>query len=110
MKKLIQFGAGNIGRSFIGASFALAGYEVAFIDIDQRIVGLINERREYKVLIKGRSSSDREIKIPNVRAINSKDSAAGAREISDADYLSTSVGKNAFSSVMEAVASGLIQT
>jgi len=32
MKYFVQFGAGNIGRSFIGQLFSRAGYEVIFIE------------------------------------------------------------------------------
>jgi len=29
---MVQFGAGNIGRSFIGQLFSRSGYEVVFVD------------------------------------------------------------------------------
>ena len=31
--KAIMYGAGNIGRGFIGALFAQSGYDVSFIDV-----------------------------------------------------------------------------
>ena len=31
-KKMIQFGAGNIGRSFIGQLFSRSGYEIILIE------------------------------------------------------------------------------
>ncbi|MBA7563374.1 Mannitol-1-phosphate 5-dehydrogenase [subsurface metagenome] len=36
-KKMIQFGAGNIGRSFIGQLFSRSGYEVVFVDINKKL-------------------------------------------------------------------------
>ena len=33
MKKFIMYGAGNIGRGFIGQTFSDSGYKVGFVDI-----------------------------------------------------------------------------
>ncbi len=34
MKSALVFGAGNIGRSFIGKAFAKGGWKVIFVDVD----------------------------------------------------------------------------
>ena len=36
-RKIVIFGAGKIGRSFIGQLFGCGGYKVVFIDVDQAI-------------------------------------------------------------------------
>ena len=35
MKEAIVFGAGNIGRGFIGQLFSESGYAVTLVDVDQ---------------------------------------------------------------------------
>ncbi len=50
--KIVLFGAGKIGRSFIGQLFSRSGYEVVFVDIDQQLLDLLNDRKQYHVVIK----------------------------------------------------------
>ena len=45
MKTAIQFGAGNIGRGFIGAVLSKSGYQVVFADVNKEIVDRINADR-----------------------------------------------------------------
>ena len=105
--KLVQFGAGNIGRSFIGQLFSQAGWEVVFIDVDQRIVQELNNRREYRVIIKRNDQEDEELAVRNVRAVNGNDSSLVIDEISTGDITSTSVGKGALPHIMENLAKGI---
>lgn len=49
MKRAIHFGAGKIGRGFIGALLSQAGYEVCFAEADSQLVDEINRRRGYTV-------------------------------------------------------------
>jgi len=106
-QKLVQFGAGNIGRSFIGQLFARNGYEVVFIDIDETIVKELNARKKYRVIIKRNEKPDEEIIVENVRAVDGRDEEQIAREIETAGYVSTSVGKGALPHIMHPLAEGL---
>ena len=49
MKTAIQFGAGNIGRGFIGMLLAQAGYHVIFGDVVEAVVDKINTDGTYTV-------------------------------------------------------------
>jgi len=105
--KLVQFGAGNIGRSFIGQLFCRAGWDVVFVDVNERLIQLLNERRYYKVIIKEEGQIDEVRLIGPVRAINGRDDAAVAGELATADLAATSVGKGALSSIIPMIAQGL---
>ena len=51
MKKAVIYGAGNIGRGFIGAVLSQAGYHVVFADVNEVVVNKINEDGKYTVQI-----------------------------------------------------------
>ena len=51
MKTAIQFGAGNIGRGFIGGLLSQSGYKVVFADIVNDIVNKLNSDKQYKIYI-----------------------------------------------------------
>ncbi len=47
LSKAVIFGAGNIGRGFIGQLFSESGYEVCFVDIDVELIDRLNNDRAY---------------------------------------------------------------
>ena len=105
--KLVVFGAGNIGRSFIGQLFSHAGFEVVFIELDRSVVTAMNERRSYDVIVKETGTADRRIRVENVRAVHAADEAAIARELRSATIAATAVGKAALPDVARVVARNL---
>lgn len=107
-KKMIQFGAGRIGRSFLGQLFSLSGYEVVFVDINTNLIQEINQRKEYRIIIKQNNMPDRTILIQNVRAIEATNTEAVIHEIVEADILCTAVGKEALPDIIPTIASGLL--
>ena len=44
-----MYGAGNIGRGFIGPLFSGAGYRVGFVDINKEVVAKLNAVGRYPV-------------------------------------------------------------
>lgn len=103
--KAIQFGAGNIGRGFAAQLFTESEYEVVFVDVVDSVVNLINERKSYPIEIVGDNAET--VNITNVRAVNSKDTEAVAREISNADLICTAVGVNVLKYVAPNIAAGI---
>jgi mannitol-1-phosphate 5-dehydrogenase len=102
---MVIFGAGKIGRSFIGQLFGRAGYKLTFIDVNPQLVKLLNEKRSYRIIIK--SESDDEIVIQNVSAVSAYDNAGVEQAIARADIMSVAVGKNFLESAIPSIAAGL---
>jgi len=106
MKKAVQFGAGSIGRGFIGQLFSRSGYEVVFVDVDARLVEALNVDRRYPLRVVG-ESGDSETFVERVRAVNGADGQAVARELADAEVAGTAVGAAALAKIAPVVAAGL---
>jgi len=104
----IQFGAGNIGRSFIAPIFANAGYNVTFIDVDKELVRLLNERGSYPVYLADDDSPET-ITVTNVSAIDGNDVEAVVEAIASADIAATAVGANALKYLYENIAAGIVK-
>jgi mannitol-1-phosphate 5-dehydrogenase len=107
VKKLVLFGAGKIGRSFIGQLFATSGFEVVFIDISESVINELNRLNEYKVVIKS-SHPDEIIKVVNVRGVLGGEVDKVTEEISGCDIAAISVGQKGLPCVINTLAKGLI--
>jgi len=102
--KAIQFGAGNIGRGFIGAVLAKSGCELVFADVVQELIDQINSRGEYTVHVSDVNSYD--FDVTGVRAVNSG-SEAIVDEIATADIVTTAVGLRILKFVAPSIAKGI---
>ena len=104
MKKAIQFGAGNIGRGFIGAVLSEAGYHVVFADVVEELLSTVNTRGEYVVHVTDTSSRD--ILIRRISALNSAGDAA-VKAVTEAEIITTAVGLRILKFVAPTIAKGL---
>lgn len=107
MEKIVVFGAGNIGRSFIGPVFGDAGYEVVFADIDESILTALNDRNAYAVVEKADGQPDRVTRVSPVRGIHANDQVAVERELAEARIAATAVGDRAFDAVVRTIGSAV---
>ena len=89
MKKAVQFGAGNIGRGFIGALLSQSGYQVVFADVVDAVIDKINEDKTYTVHIMDVECEDQ--KMEHISGVNSTKPEA-IDEIAAADIVTTAVG------------------
>jgi mannitol-1-phosphate 5-dehydrogenase len=67
MKQAVIFGAGNIGRGFIGQLYSESDYEVTFVDVDQLLLDTLNERGRYTIRLVTNEQTD-EVAVGPVRA------------------------------------------
>lgn len=98
----LHFGAGKIGRGFIGAVLCRAGYDVVFADIDRRIVDRLNQEGGYTVHVM--DSFCRDEVVSGVRAVLLD---AAAEEVAGADLVTTAVSIKYLSGVAPVIAEGI---
>ncbi|MFS0660367.1 mannitol-1-phosphate 5-dehydrogenase [Niallia alba] len=106
--KALHFGAGNIGKGFIGNLLSKAGYGVCFIDVNQLMIDHFNKRKSYQVELLDDSHTVETIRP--VRALNSiTQEDKVIEEIVNADLITTSVGVGNLPKIASTIAKGLIK-
>ncbi|ATA60200.1 mannitol-1-phosphate 5-dehydrogenase [Geobacillus stearothermophilus] len=104
----VHFGAGNIGRGFIGSLLAASGYKVVFVDVNEQIVRLLKERGEYRVIVAGEQREEQWVR--GVSALNSQTEREQViAAIAAADLVTTAVGPHILPAIAPLVADGLKQ-
>ena len=106
MKKFIMYGAGNIGRGFIGQSFSDAGYSVGFIDINKEVIARLNADKSYPVNIVTTGENVEKI-VKNVYGIDGTDAELVANEIASCDMMATAIGVNVLKFIAKPIAEGI---
>lgn len=104
--KAVHFGAGNIGRGFVGLLLHQAGYEVVFADVNESLIDALAAADSYVVHEVGEGS--RSHTVTGFRAINSSTKTKEiVAEIVTADVVTTAVGPNILRFVAPLIAEAL---
>ncbi len=106
MKKFVMYGAGNIGRGFIGQLFSLSGYSVGFVDINQEVIARLNADKCYPVDIVSNEGNE-EMIVENAYGIDGTDIELVSNEIASADIMATAIGVNVLKFIAKPIALGL---
>ncbi|MCM3452901.1 mannitol-1-phosphate 5-dehydrogenase [Heyndrickxia oleronia] len=108
MKQVVHFGAGNIGRGFIGALFSQSGFHVTFVDIADQIIDQLNKDKQYDVKLA--TDQKETVTISNVSGLNNlKQETEVVEAIKGATYLTTAIGPNILPRIAPLIAKGLIE-
>lgn len=101
-----MYGAGNIGRGFIGKIFSQSGYKVGFIDINEQVIARLNQDQCYPVEIVS-NDGVKNLTVNNVYGIDGKDVELVATEIASADAMATAIGVNVLKFIAKPIALGI---
>lgn len=104
--KAVHFGAGNIGRGFVGLLLHEAGYEVVFADVADALISQLASAPSYEVHEVGENAAVKT--VSGFRALNSgTEEAAVVAEIATADLVTTAVGPHILKFVAPVIARGI---
>ena len=105
--RALVFGAGSVGRGFLGQLFSESGYEVVFVDVDDALLAALTARGAYTLRLAG-VTGVRELEIGPVSAVDGRDSDAVAAEVAQAAVIATAVGVRALGAIAKPIAQGLL--
>jgi mannitol-1-phosphate 5-dehydrogenase len=102
----VHFGAGNIGRGFIGLALHQAGHHVTFVDVDEALIAALRVAESYRVIETG--TEGRVHTVTDFSGINSRtDPDAVVSAIATATIVTTAVGPRILEFVAPLIARGL---
>lgn len=96
----LHFGAGNIGRGFIGKVLADSGVQVTFADVNEAVIDLLKRHQSYNVKIVGDSINAME-SVRHVTGVDSKDTKALIELFKTVDLVTTAVGPTVLKIISE---------
>tara|TARA_B110000977_G_scaffold176413_1_gene232113 strand:- start:57 stop:1199 length:1143 start_codon:yes stop_codon:yes gene_type:complete len=104
--RAVHFGAGNIGRGFIGAVLQDAGYFVTFADVNKELIDKLRSSNGYSLIELG--EAQKETHYENFEVLDStSDEAALIAAIGQADVITASVGTNILPAIASVIARGI---
>lgn len=104
--RAVHFGAGNIGRGFVGLLLHEAGYEIVFVDVDAEVIEELTSATSYTVHEVGAGAVDHE--VTRFRGLNSStDEDAVVAEIATAELVTCAVGPTVLPFIAPVIARGL---
>jgi mannitol-1-phosphate 5-dehydrogenase len=108
MKNAVHFGAGNIGRGFIGLLLNHSDYFVHFVDVNDALIDALKSRQSYTVELIDDNSE--RVVVNNVSGINSKfELDLLKKALVDADLITTAVGVTILPIIAKSLVSAIEQ-
>ena len=102
-KQILIWGAGRIGRGFIGDIFTDSGYELVFVDASQGLIDQLNQRGSYTVVRAAGVGQIERVKIDRYQAYHLSEKDTLQTIVNGLDVLAVAT----FPKVFEAVAAEL---
>jgi len=100
-KKIVIWGAGRIGRGFIGDLFSEAGYQLTYIDEAQALVDGLRKDQTYRVIRTAGANQIETVDIENFSIFHTSEKQVIQEEINQTDLIALAVYPQNFQSIAE---------
>jgi len=105
-KRAVHFGAGNIGRGFIGMVLSQNGFHVDFVDINEVVIDALRARHGYDISFASEKGGG--LSVRDVDGINNKTNPQDVvRAVAAADLVTTAIGPKVLPFIAPLVAQGI---
>ena len=106
--RAVHFGAGNIGRGFIGQLLHESGYDITFVDVRDDVVEALKTEGRYEVILA--DEGEEHVLVDRVTALHSsRDAEEVTERLAEADLVTTAVGPSVLTVIAPAIAKGLLE-
>jgi mannitol-1-phosphate 5-dehydrogenase len=107
-KPVVMFGAGCVGRGFLGQLFHESGYTLTFVEIDEPLIEALNARRAYTLrLVENDWRVD--LTIPIERALYSCADETLVTALAETSLVTTAVGVRSLPDIAPIIAAGIVR-
>ncbi len=103
--KAVHFGAGNIGRGFIGLLLSQSGYDVCFVTRNKKKISLLQASHAYKVTLANPQADS--LTVEHVTATSIENAEDVQEAMAGTDLVTTAVGTQALKHIAPHIAKGI---
>jgi mannitol-1-phosphate 5-dehydrogenase len=105
-RKAVHFGAGNIGRGFIGEVLFRNGFHIDFVDVNETVIDELRRRGSYKIEFAGKTKDY--LTVSGVDGINNgADGGKVIAAVAEARLVTTAIGPAVLPRIAKLIALGL---
>ncbi len=104
----VMFGAGCVGRGFLGQLLSESGYTLTFVEIDEPLIKALNARRAYMLRLVENEWSEDHV-IPVERTLYSRADETLVTALAETSLVTTAVGVRSLPDIAPIIAAGIIR-
>lgn len=108
VKSVVMFGAGCVGRGFLGQLFAESGFALTFVEIDEPLIAALDARRGYTLRLVDNDRSE-DLFIPVARTLYSQVDETLVTALAGTALVTTAVGVRSLPDIAPIIAAGIVR-